>query len=184
MNPNPVLECIRRRRVTRYFTEEPLSERDLKSVLEAGRWAPSGGNRRLHRLIVVADWVGVDLVRSVSPGMLGHPAALIVICIDWQRVDLLGAKRHHKGAYVDVGTAAENMLLAAEALGLGAGPVTSFSKEAAREILGLPVSLQPELMVCLGKRAEVQPFDRTLPRQPIRLKDLVVWKHFSKRAEV
>jgi len=133
----------------------------------------------VHRFVVVTGRSGIDLLRAVSPGMLGHPAAVILICIDWQEVDALGVKRHHNGVYIDVGTAAENMLLAAEAFSLGSGPVTSFSKAAVREILGLPDSLQPELMVCLGKRAQVQPFDRTRPRKPTRLEELVVWKDFG-----
>jgi nitroreductase len=110
--------------------------------------------------------------------MLGHPAAIIVICIDWERVEQLGAKRHHRGVYIDVGTAVQNMLLAAEAMEVGAGPVTSFSKTAVRQVLGLPESMQPELAVCLGRKATVQPFGPTLPHKPTHLEDLVVRSKF------
>jgi nitroreductase len=178
VNQHPVLDCIRRRRVARFFTDEPIQKHNVSAILDAGRWAPRGGNKRVHRFVVVTDRESIDVVRALSPGMLGHPAVVIFICIDWQEADALGIKRHDNSVYIDVGTAAENMLLAAESLGLGSGPVTSFSKAAVQEILKLPDSLQPELMVCLGKRAKVQPFARTQPRRPTRLEELVIWKNF------
>jgi nitroreductase len=52
--------------------------------------------------------------------------------------------------FVDVGTAAMNMLLMVQDLGLGACPVTSFSQRAVSVLLDLPDTLVPELMVLLG----------------------------------
>jgi len=173
------LECIKTRRVVRYFSEEAVPREAFVKILEAGRWAPSGGNRRLHRFIAVQDRETIKLVRAVSPGMLGYPAALAVVCIDWTKVASLRGKPHHPGVYIDVGTAAENMLLAAHALGLGAGPVTSFSTVAVSTILGLPDWLTPEMMVCIGYPGEAQPFGRSLPRKPTRLDDLVSWERFG-----
>jgi hypothetical protein len=62
-----------------------------------------------------------------------------------------------KGLYIDVGTAAQTMLLAAHSLGLGSGIVTSFSQAAVSEVLNLPEHLSPEMFVCLGYAAPVQP---------------------------
>ncbi|MBI4277494.1 MAG: nitroreductase family protein [Armatimonadetes bacterium] len=178
MSAEAVLQNIRTRRVTRYYTDQPVPREHLMAVLEAGRWAPSGGNRRLHRFIVVQDPVTIRLLNAVTPGMLGVPTALVVICIDWAKVAQIGCKPHHLGVYIDVGTGAENMLLSAHALGLGAGPVTSFSKAGVSMILNLPEWLTPEMMVCLGYPAPHQPFGRTLPRRSTRLDDLVCWEGF------
>lgn len=170
-----ILEAIRSRRVARYFAPAAVSRDTLVQVLEAGRWAPTGGNRRLHRFVAVQSSATINLIRAVAPGMLGHPTALIVICIDWEKVTRLGCKPHSHTLYIDVGTAAENMLLAAHGLGLGAGPVTSFSKAAASAILGLPETLTPELIVCLGYAAASPPAGPSLPAKPTRLEDLVIW---------
>jgi nitroreductase len=179
MMMNAVLECIRRRRVTRFFTDDLVPHETLTAVLDAARWAPTAGNNRVHRFVPVIDRLGIELIRTVSPGMLGHPATLIVICIDWEKADQGTSGRQHHAQYIDVGTAAENMLIAAEALDLGAGPVTSFSREAVREILGLPQTMQPELIVCLGKRAPGQPSHGTRPPRRTRLTDLVVRRRFA-----
>ena len=60
-----------------------------------------------------------------------------------------------KGLYIDVGTAAQTMHLAAHALGLGAGVVTSFSQAAVIRVLNIPGHLTPEMFVCLGYPAAI-----------------------------
>src|SRR5262249_52076392 len=122
-----IFDAIRKRRVTRSFTAQPVERALLQQVVEAARWAPSAGNRRIHIFVVVDDAALIRKVRLMSPGMLGVPAALIVICTDWCRAELAGVKREELNTWIDVGTATQNMLLTAHELGLGAGPVTSFS---------------------------------------------------------
>jgi len=52
---NPIIQAIRSRRVTRHFSDQPLTQEILETIVEAARWAPSGGNRRLHKFVVVVD---------------------------------------------------------------------------------------------------------------------------------
>ena len=148
-----VLRAIRTRRVVRRMTEEPIEREQLITILEAAGRAPSGGNRRLHRGVAVQRPLTRRLLRMMSPGMLPHAAAVVVICIDWQRVAAYGVPRQNKVVYVDLGTALQTMLLAAHTLGLGAGPVMSFSKVAVRVMLNLPSHLSPEVLVCFGHPA-------------------------------
>ncbi|WP_269804856.1 nitroreductase family protein [Pseudonocardia kujensis] len=76
--------------------------------------------------------------------------------------------------HVDVGTAAATLLLAAHALGLGAGPVTSFSRAAVGVVLRLPAGWVPEMIVCLGHPAAVGPAPmRARPR--LTWQDLTTW---------
>src|SRR5215472_16839119 len=169
---NPVLDAIRTRRMTRAMTEQPIERARLEAVLEAARWAPNAGNRRLHRLVAVQDPRTLRLLRVVSPGMFQRPVAVVVICIDWGRAAAFGMRHGLKGPYVDVGTLAQTMLLAAHSLGLGSGIVTSFSQAAAAAVLNLPEHLSPELFVCLGYAA---------PRQlePMRARSPVTWQSLT-----
>ena len=167
-----VLQAIRTRRVVRHMTAEPIDRAQLLEVLKAARWAPNAGNRRLHRFVVIQRPDTVRLVRMVAPGMFQHPAALVVICIDWRRVGRYGMPRQNTGVYVDVGTALQTMLLAAHALGLGAGPVTSFSKAAVGVLLNLPAQLSPEVLVCLGHPAADGP-------PPMRTRERITWQSLT-----
>jgi nitroreductase len=129
---NPVLEAIRTRRIARALTDEPIERAELEEVLKAARWAPSAGNRRLHRFVAIQDSLTLKLLRMVTPGMFQRPVAMIVICIDRAKAESFGMRPAAKGLYVDVGTAAQTMLLAAHSLGLGSGVVTSFSQAAVK----------------------------------------------------
>lgn len=145
-----VLQAIRTRRVVRAMTVEPVDRRQLEAVLGSARYAPHAGNRRLHRYVAVTSPALLRALRMVSPGMLQRPRAAIVVCVDWARVESYGFGPANPGAYIDVGTAAATMLLAAHSIGLGAGPVTSFSRAAVGTLLNLSEGLRPELIICLG----------------------------------
>ncbi|MGP3690650.1 nitroreductase family protein [Streptomyces sp. IBSNAI002] len=150
---HPVLQAIRTRRVVRSLTTDPVERADLEAVIDSARYAPRAGNRHIHRYVVVNRPALLHALRMVSPGMLQAPTAAIVVCVDWARAESYGFTPADAGPYVDVGTATATMLLAAHALGLGSGPVTSFSRTAAATLLGLPETVRPELIVCLGNPA-------------------------------
>src|SRR5215208_8441129 len=77
-----VLALMKSRRVCRSFTEERVSDEHLRLLTEAARWATSGGNRHLHKFLVVRDPETIRRVRAISPGMLAPPPAMIVILTD------------------------------------------------------------------------------------------------------
>ncbi|MFR9805941.1 nitroreductase family protein [Pseudonocardia sp. RS010] len=169
-----VLAAIRSRRVVRAMTDEPVARGDLEAVLDAGRWAPTAGNRHLQRFVATDDPVTLRVLRMVSPGMLQHPAAAITVCTDRRQAAAFGFPPDAAGLHVDVGTAAATLLLAAHAIGLGAGPVTSFSRAAVAVVLRLPEGWVPEMIVCLGHPAPVGPAPvRGRPR--LTWRDLTTW---------
>lgn len=154
---NPVYDAIRTRRVTREMSDAPVAAHDLELVVAAARWAPNAGNRRLQPVVAVSDPVLLRLLRMVSPGMIARPQAAAVICIDVPRAIGFGFEPAAPGLYVDVGTTAATLLLAAHSLGLASCPVTSFSRAAVARLLGLGPGVRPELVVCLGHAADRQP---------------------------
>jgi nitroreductase len=107
--------------------------------------------------------------------MLQRPMAVIVVCVDWAQVHSYGFSPANPGPYIDVGTAAATLLLAAHSIGLGAGPVTSFSRAALATILGLPTGVRPELIICLGHAAAGQPPPMRRQGGP-RWDDLIQWE--------
>ena len=175
-------EAVRKRRVSRRFTSEPVSERDIWMVLEAARRAASAGNVRIHRFLVVQDPQRLRLLRMVSPGMLAVPQALIVICTDLEAAAAaeVQIEKDHS-VFIDVGTAAMTMMLAAQALGLGSCPATSFSRPAAAEILELPAHARPEFMLQLGHPAPEQRVLPPGPRKRLTASDLTYWERYEQR---
>ena len=66
-----VMDVIYKRRSVRKFTDEPVSEEDIKYILEAGRWAPSGENSQGWRFIVIKDKEIIQKLGEIS----GHGSA-------------------------------------------------------------------------------------------------------------
>ena len=174
---NAVLDAIRVRRITRAMTGAPIARPELEAVLEAARWAPSAGNRRLHRFVAVQDPRTLRVLRMVAPGMFQRPTAVVVICVDRERAATFGLRPAARGLYIDVGTALQTMLLAAQSLGLGSGVVTSFSQAAVGAVLNLPAGLSPEAVICLGHPAPAQP-PPVRPRGRVSWQSLTDWERF------
>jgi nitroreductase len=173
-----VLNNIKTRRVVREMTDQPVERQQIKTILEAARWAPSGGNLRPHRFIVIENPETRRLVRVVSPGMFQQAPVLILICINWDVVEERDLPATNRSLYIDVGTAAQTMMLATHGIGLASGPVTSFSKEAVKVILNLPQSYTPEMFICIG---HAKPKTRTGMRSwtKTRWQDLTHWERFK-----
>ena len=167
-----VLSAIRSRRVVRAMTAEPVDRTVLETVLDAARWAPTAGNRHLQRFVATDDPATLRLLRAVSPGMLQRPTAAITICSDRVLAADYGFPPGAPGLFVDVGTATATVLLAAHAVGIGAGPVTSFSRAAAAVVLCLPEGWAPELIVCLGHPAPAGP-------APMRAGGRLTWRDLT-----
>lgn len=146
-----VLQAIRGRRSIRRYTDRPVSKEVLETLLDAARWAPSGGNQQRWRFIVVTEHATKELLRKCSPGVFGGPAVYVVICEEGPPDGDPGAR---KGCLADCAIAAQNMMLAAHSLGLGSCVILSYSPSAMQEILDLPARIKPVLVVVLGYPAE------------------------------
>ena len=75
-----VLNNIKTRRVVREMTDERVTREQIETILEAARWAPSGGNLRPNRYIVIENAETRRLIRMASPGMFQKAPVLILIC--------------------------------------------------------------------------------------------------------
>jgi nitroreductase len=148
MKDAPILEAIYRRRSIREFTDEIISEEHLLEIVRAGIWAPSGLNNQPWRFVIVKD--------AAVRGRLGEQTkyrhivlaapALIIVFVDKQA--MYDEVKDHQAA----GACLQNMLLAAEALDLGAvwlGQILR-NKEQVNHILGLPGQYDLMAVVALG----------------------------------
>lgn len=114
---NPVLDVIFKRRSIRKYTDEPVTAEEVKELIEAAIWAPSGKNNQPWRFLAVR---GDDPRREALAGcthysrIVREAPALIGVFLD--RRAMYNDMKDHQAA----GAAIQNMLLAAHAKGLGA----------------------------------------------------------------
>lgn len=176
---NETIQAIYRRRSCRSYTPEPLSDELLQTILEGARRAPSGQNAQSRHFTVVRSPEMLDSLHREAKALMRssedpyfrklgendkfhvlHGAKTLVIVSDNQQ---------HFLAPADCSAACENMLIAAESLGLGScwinivlfvfeGP----NGERFRQQLGIPQGYKPYGSVVLGHREKAGNGERTV----------------------
>jgi len=149
---NELINTIFARRSIREYTAEIVSEKDIKIMLEAAMAAPSASNLKPWHFIVVTKRQILDNLARVHPygKMLFKAPLCIVVC---------GDTTVSSGWWVqDCSAAAENLLLAATALGLGAVWLGVHPREdrvdGVRKVLNIPETIIPLNLVSIGHPAE------------------------------
>lgn len=142
-------EVIQKRYSVRSYRRDPVEEHKLQQVLEAGRLAPTAANRQPFQLIVIhTAGRETELRRIYDRGWFVQAPVIICACAipdkAWVRCD---GKNYYD---VDVAIAMDHLVLAATDMGLGTCWIAAFDPAAAREVLGLPNSLEPIAFTPLG----------------------------------
>lgn len=112
------LKSIMERRSTRSYKAEPVSEEALKTILEAGLWAPTARNEQEIKITVMTDPEERAAFRKDFAEKGGRPGGANFDYGSPVFLFLYGPKTFPY-TEMDSGIVAENMCLAAEALGLG-----------------------------------------------------------------
>jgi len=163
-----VFEAVKGRRSVRRYKTDVVQKELIEKMLDAARWAPSGGNIQPWKFIVISDRNLLELIRKVSPGYLGEAPLAILVCSDKEKAYRIGgALGRDYLSVADCAMAVENMLLAAYALGLGTCVVKSFSRVAVKEMLEIPEGIEPELLVIIGYPAQTPTPPARIPLREI-----------------
>ena len=167
-----VFEAISSRYSVRGYKPDPVSDELLGKVLGAARQAPTAANRQPFRLIVIhTRGRETELARIYPrPWFTQAPLVIAVVAVPgeaWRRVD---GKLYDE---VDATIAMDHLILAATELGLGTCWIAAFDPTAAREVLGLPKTVEPIAFTPLG-----YPADRPSGKKRKPLKDLVRYGHW------
>jgi nitroreductase len=146
-------ELIEARYSVRAYKPDPVEDGKLQQVLEAARLAPTAVNRQPFQLIVIhTKGREEELNRIYGRDWFVQPPFVICICgvpaLAWSRMD--GMNYYE----VDVTIAMDHLILAATELGLGTCWIGAFDPDAAREVLGLPDTVEPIAFTPLGYPAD------------------------------
>ena len=149
-----MIDQILARRSIRSYTDEPVSEKDMRSILEAAMAAPSGMNRKPWHFVAVTDRETLDRMGSVtnSWAMLKEAPLAIVACGDTE----ISEKYYDQ----DTIAAVENLLIAVSMLKLGAVWLGCHPNpervKPIREILSIPETVVPMAVLSIGHPAETK----------------------------
>ena len=146
-----VLEAIQTRHSTRQFSQDPIPGETLKQLIIAAASAPTASNAQNWVFGIVTDTLKLESVRSLTPVLVGRPAALIIFCLRTDLSPLTGEPQVPEYNWMGIGSALQNLLLMAHEPGIGTRPIGSFHKKGLAIYLNLPEFVSPVLIVAVGK---------------------------------
>lgn len=152
-NSEIVMENILNRKSVRKYTKEEVKKEQLEMLVRAGMAAPSARNSQPWLFFVIDDRAILDNLAKQLPNakMLLNAKAAIVVCGNLQKA-LEGDGREFW--VQDCSAATQNILLAAESMGLGAVWTGAYPRKETVNIikveLGLPEHIVPLNVIPIG----------------------------------
>jgi nitroreductase len=139
------LDVILGRRSVRRYKSKKVPKKVLKNILEAGRLAPSAMNAQpWHFIVVTNPKIKHELSQGRWNKFLEEAALVIVGC----------GEEKDSWSTIDVAIALENMVLAAEAQGVGSCWIGDFKEEELKKLLSIPDHLKVIALISFGYSAE------------------------------
>lgn len=179
-------DLIIKRRTIRRYTSQPIAFEDLSDIVNAGRLAPSASNLQPLEFLVVSDqplvefvfdhtkWAGYLPPEQGRPGIDHAPVAYIMI--------LVNKKIRPDGGGLDVGAAAENMILTALERGIGSCWIGSIiDRPMVKEKFNVPEHFELDSLIAFGY-ADEEPMVEPLQDSIKYYKDADGRLHVPKRS--
>ncbi len=152
---------LKNRSYRSFDNSRAISKEELMSIIEMARKVPSARNLQAlkyklcysvedcARLFPLTAWAGA-LRPLVLPPEGHEPTAYIIICTD---SDISSAEKN-RFLGVDIGIAAQTIMLSAAEMGLGGCMLGAFSAEKVSDALEIDKKYVPSLILALGKPDE------------------------------
>ncbi|PIV37468.1 nitroreductase [Candidatus Roizmanbacteria bacterium CG02_land_8_20_14_3_00_36_15] len=147
----PVIEPVQKRFSPRVFSSKEVSDKDLRSIFEAARLAPSGRNNQPWYYCLIRKGANAYAkIISCLPernSWAKSAPVIIIACYDpTEPEDII-----NRWALYDLGASVISLVLQAQSLGYYCRQIGSFDCNKAKKLFSIPDPLKPFVLVALGK---------------------------------
>ncbi|TLS36323.1 oxygen-insensitive NADPH nitroreductase [Pseudalkalibacillus caeni] len=184
---NKVIETIYAHRSVRSFTKEQLTEEQIKTLVKAAQSAATSSYLQAYSIIGVKDQDKKNRLAEIAGNQsyVAENGHFFVFCADLNRLKVAGDMEGKESitsiestekfmvSVVDASLAAQNLVLAAESMGLGIcyiGGIRNDS-EAVSDLLKLPDHVIPLYGVCVGYPERTPGQKPRLPMESVYFED-------------
>lgn len=159
-------DVILARKSIRKYSPEPIPEKILKKILEAGRIAPSAKNIQPWRFIVVKDpHIKKQVAEACNNQLFMAEADVILVGCGLEKI-AYGRMGGYLNSYpIDLAIALDHIILAATSEGLGTCWIGAFNEAKVKEILKIPGDVRVVALTPVGYPAEKA---RERPRKELK----------------
>jgi FMN reductase [NAD(P)H] len=190
--PNDTVRILCERASLRNFSKHELPEEVLNLILEAGIHSPTGGNLQPYSIIKIQNKeTKKKLADLCEQNFIEKAPVDLLFCIDlhrikrWTELELApftatSSFRHFWISFQDTVIAAQNIVTAADALGLGSvyvGTIIDFIPEI-KKMFELPEGVFPVVLLSLG-----YPASKPLPRKKLGIDAIVHNEKYEERKD-
>lgn len=171
---NQTLDILKKRSSTRFYTDEKLTDEELKILIEAGLQAPTARNsKELFFTVVQGDNEILDEIDTETWKLRGQEKQAQNFYYNAPAVILISSTENVGWEEVDAGIAVENIAIAAESIDLGnliigciRAALTGENKEYYSKKLEIPEGYTFQVAIAVGhKDKEKEPHTYTWSEQ-------------------
>ncbi|MFO7828206.1 MAG: nitroreductase family protein [Bacteroidales bacterium] len=176
-----MLDTLFNHKSIRKYKSTPVSDKDLKEILEAGTRASTTGNMQIYSIVVTRD---EEMKKKLAPMHFGQPMAtqapvLLTFCADINRFNKWCKQRNAEPGYdnflwftnavIDAMLVSQNCCLAAEDKGMGICYLgtTTYNADKIIDIMELPKGVIPITTVVVGYPDEKPGLTDRLPLEGV-----------------
>lgn len=159
-----IFEAISNRRSIRKYEDREIEDEKINKILEAGRLAPSAGNRQEWKFIVVKDKeTRKKFIEAANNQEFVGNASIILVACAMEPDYIMPCGQY---AYtVDLSISMSFMMLEATDQGLGSCWLGAFDEDKVKELLNIPEDIRVVAVTTLGYPDE-EPIQR--PRKTMK----------------
>ncbi len=155
-----VFEAVVKRRSIKKYKHKDIPWDMVATALHAGRYAPVAGNIFNIRFIVVKSEAQRKAIAEAAMEqywMQDAPIHLVIVSETLKMERYYGQRGARVYTLHNAAAVAENVLLAATALGLGSCWVGAFNEERIKDICNIPGHIDVQMIITLGYADEHPP---------------------------
>lgn len=177
----PLLKEIESRRSLRAYSTQPVEEQKIKSLFEAARWSPSSNNEQPWVYIYATKeqpelWNELfnTLVEANQTWAVNAPLLIMGLV----RKNFIRNDKPNSSARYDLGSANAFLSLQATQLGLNVHQMGGFDKQKAIEVLNVPDTHEPVVILAIGYPGDPNSLPENLKQRELALRERYTQESF------
>ena len=147
-----------KRKSCRSYTDTPVTEDELQTILRAAVAAPSACNMQSWYFYVLRSPESREKLTGLCAAWVKSAPVVIVVCTNGREiVGRFGDRARDLFILQDTALAGENIMLQAADLGLGSCFIGAFNEDGVREAFSIPADKRPVGLIPIGRSTDETP---------------------------